>query len=133
MKKFLFLVLAGVVLSSGAYAKHHCGCDDCDCKVEQKMRQKGGFDVQVPAVMSVQEALNSADGTYVSLEGYLTAQLDDDEYSFTDGNKNIIVKIGYKIWRGQRVSPKDEIVIWGKTDREPDNVVIKVKKLKLVK
>ncbi|MBP3688107.1 MAG: NirD/YgiW/YdeI family stress tolerance protein [Alphaproteobacteria bacterium] len=133
MKKFLFLLMTGVVLSSGAYAKHHCGCDDCDCKVEQKMRKKGGFEVQAPALMSVQNVLDSADGTYVSVEGYLTAQLNEDEYSFTDGAKNVIVKIDDKIWRGQRVTPKDEIIIYGKTDREANRVMIDVKKLMLVK
>lgn len=133
MKKFLFLLMAGVVLSSGAYAKHHCGCADCDCKVEQKMRKKGGFEVQAPALMSVQDVLNSADGAYVAVEGYLTAQLNDDEYSFTDGDKNITVKIDDKIWRGQRVTPKDEIIIYGKTDREANRVMLKVKKLMLVK
>ena len=133
MKKFLVLLTLGLVLSTGAYAKHKCSCDGCDGKPGYKMQQKGGFVDVAARRFSVAEIAKLPDDTYVTVVGYLTARVGDDEYNFTDGKDNITVEIDDKYWRGQQVTPKDKIIINGRVDKGFTGVSIDAKSVTLVK
>lgn len=133
MKKFLFLLMAGTMLCTGAYAKHNCGCEDCHCKVENKMKRKGGFVAQAAEPMSIDEVRKLESGSYVTLKGRIESQTGDEEYTFSDGANYIPVEIKDKVWQGEKITPKDEIIIYGKTDDGANGVVIDVKSLKRAK
>lgn len=130
MKKILFLLMAGTMFCTGAYAKHDCGC--CDAKTGKGHftdAMRGGFTDASAKPSSVTEALKLPDKAYVMMQGHITKRLSDDEYNFTDGTGNIVAEIGEKDWRGYRITPQDKITISGKVDRDNDNVKIDVKSL----
>lgn len=137
MKKFLFLLMTATMLAGGAYAKHNCGCDGCDdCKVEHKLRNKqkhhGGFVTEETAPVSVARILTLPDDTKVTVIGYITSQLGNGEYNFTDGSDNLVAEIGKKDWKGQVVSPKDKVILKGKVSRDDDDVTLDVKSVKVI-
>ena len=118
MKKFLFLLMAGTMLCGGAYAKHDCDCSDCRAKMERKMMTGG-------------QVQKLSDDAYVTMEGYITKRLSDDEYNFTDGTNNVTVEIDDKDWRGLKVTPKDKIIVNGKVDKDLTSFKVEVKSLTL--
>ena len=132
MKKILFLLALTTFLSGNAYAKHDCNCEKYCAKMEHKMMKNyGGFVDASIKPMSVAEVKKLSDDAYVTLSGYLTKRLSDDEYDFTDGTNNLIVEIDDKVWMGQTVSPKDKILITGKVDKEFTHLKLDVKSLQL--
>lgn len=138
MKKFLFVLLAAVLLANGAVAKHNCGCDGCEvCKVEDKLRHKqkhkGGFMEETTAPVSVARVLTLQDGSHVTVIGHITNRLGKGEYNFTDGSDTIVAEIGKKDWNGQIVSPQDKVILKGKVVKDDGNVSLDVKSVKVVK
>lgn len=131
MKKFLYFLAVGLIFSGGAYAKHKCGCDACDYKVSHKMSQKGGFSDASAKIMTVAEVKKLPDDTYVTVTGYLTERIGDDEYNFTDGKNDITVEIDDKYWQGQHVTPKDKIIINGRIDKGFTGISIDAKSVRL--
>ena len=126
MKKFLFLLMAGTMLCGGAYAKHDCDCSDCRAKMERKMMTggRGGFVDAAAKPLSVAEVQKLSDDAYVTMEGYITKRLSDDEY-------NVTVEIDDKDWRGLKVNPKDKIIVNGKVDKDLTSFKVEVKSLTL--
>lgn len=116
------------MLCSGAYAKHRCDCQECNVKAERK---GGGFVDAAARPLSVAEVQKLSDDTYVTMTGYLTKQLGDDEYLFSDGTDTITVEIDDKDWRGLRVTPKDKIIINGKVDKDFTSLKVDVKSLSM--
>ena len=81
--------------------------------------------------MTVAEVQKLPDDAYVTLSGYITKRLSDDEYNFTDGVNNMTVEIDAKRWMGQTVTPKDKILITGKVDKDLTSQKVEVKSLTL--
>lgn len=130
MKKTLFLLVTGVMLSLPAFAGDKCSHHE-NCA--PKMEHKGGFVGEAMKPISLAEAQKMPEDTKVAVEGYLTEQVDDDEYMFTDGNSNILVEIDDKKWRGQTVTPKDKVYLRGKIERKHNQSMIDVKAIHLIK
>lgn len=134
MKKFLFVLMAGLAISAGAYAKHNCGHEGYDCKIEHKLRKhnKGGFVDPMTAPLSVSQIQTLPDGAFVVLAGYITESLGDDTYQFTDGTDSVHVEIGRKDWNGLFVSPKDKVMLKGRVDKTPSDLYVDVKSVKIL-
>lgn len=135
MKKFLFLLMAGMLLSGGAFAKHDCGHEGHDCKIEHKLKKKnaGGFVDTTTSPLSVAHVKTLPNDTFVVVAGYITKSLGDGDYSFTDGTDNIVVEIGKKDWNGQWVSPKDKVLLKGVVDNSSSGISIDVKSVKILR
>lgn len=132
MKKILFLLALMTFFSGSALAKHDCDCEKYCSKLEHKMMKKqGGFVDTSIKPMSVAEVKKLSDDAYVTLSGYITKRLSDDEYDFTDGTNNLIVEIDDKVWMGQTITPKDKILITGKVDKEFTHLKLDVKSLQM--
>ncbi len=127
MKKFLFLLMAGTMLCGVASAD--CNCDYKDCRA--KMESMGGFVDATAKPVSLAEAQKLPDDSYVTIAGYITKQIKDDEYTFSDGTNSITVEIGRKDWRGLRVTPKDKIIIKGKVDKDFTSFKVDAKSISL--
>lgn len=74
----------------------------------------GGFTGKQAAqsdVLSVKEAvgIRGQDDRYVTLEGYIVEQLNDDEYRFRDSTGECVVDIDDDDFRGQRVDTKTKV------------------------
>jgi len=132
MKKFLFLLLAGVTLSTAAYAKHHCNCEGCGRQAEYKNSGKGGFFDTTAKPTGVADLKKLNDDAIVVLEGYIVRQISDDEYTFTDNTGTVTVEIDEKDWRGQRITPKNKIMLKGTLDKDDDALSVDVKSLSIV-
>ena len=131
MKKFLFLLMSVTMFSHAAYAKHDCDCSYCSTKMEYHMK-KGGFNDVDAQPMSIAMLKELPDEAYVTLHGFITKRLSDDTYNFTDGTDNVVVEVDDKVWRGQLVSPKDKVAIFGEIDKERGQVTVDVKSLMMV-
>ncbi len=136
MKKFLFFLMAATMFAGAVHAKHNCGCEGCDCKVEHKLQQKqknkGGFLEKEITPISVARASTLEDGTKVMLIGRIVSQIGGHEYNFTDGTDHMVVEIGRKTWKGVVVSPNDKVILKGKIEKDDDRTVLDVKSVKMV-
>ena len=134
MKKFLFLLMAGTFLCNPAVAKHCCSCDECSSAPEYQMaKPAGGFVDTEMKPMSVAEVRKLSDDAYVTMAGHIVKRLSSDEYDFTDGTGNVVVKIKGKVWKGLTVTPKDEIIIVGEADKDLTSFKVDAKSISLAK
>jgi uncharacterized protein (TIGR00156 family) len=82
---------------------------------------------------SVSSVKQLSDDTDVSLEGYITKRLSNDEYLFKDHTGEIQIEIDEKDFRGINVTPKDKIIINGEVDKEFNSIKIDVEHIDLIK
>ena len=121
MKKFYFLLAIGLFLSGASYAKGSGG-----------FVAQGGFVDNHIAVMSISDVRKQPEDVYVSMQGYITKRLSDDTYDFTDGTDNIVVEIDDDVWRGQMISPKEKVMVYGETDIDDGLFMVEVKSIRIV-
>lgn len=92
------------------------------------------FGANVPStVVSVKQALSARDDSYVTVEGNIMRQVDDDEYLFGDASGQIRVEIDNHVWRGQNVTAQDKLRLYGEIDREWHKTELKVRELTILK
>jgi uncharacterized protein (TIGR00156 family) len=84
------------------------------------------------APSSVADALNLRVGTYVTLEGNITAHLRGDYFQFSDGSGQIRVEIPAATFGGRQVSPQTRVRIMGEVDQSNAGRYIWVKSLNLL-
>lgn len=90
---------------------------------------KGGFSGPGPQAVTARQAAGMRDDSRVFLRGKIVQQLADDKYLFKDESGAIALEIDHEDWRGQSVSPEDTVEIYGKIDKDRDNVEVEVKRL----
>lgn len=73
------------------------------------------------------------DDSRVVLEGYIVAQIDDDDFTFKDNTGTIRIDVEDQAWNGLNVTKNDKIRIHGKLDKEFTNSSIEVYQIELVK
>jgi uncharacterized protein (TIGR00156 family) len=66
---------------------------------------------------SVQDALQARIGTYMTVEGYITAHLREDYYRFTDGLSEIRAEIPQSVFAGRPIGPRDRVRLRVEVDR----------------
>ncbi|WGE89695.1 YgiW/YdeI family stress tolerance OB fold protein [Actinobacillus arthritidis] len=72
---------------------------------------------QVTVIKSVAKAKTANEDMPVRLTGYITRQVDSDEFYFKDASGEIKIDVEDHAWNGQNVTPKHKITIEGKVDR----------------
>lgn len=87
----------------------------------------------VPAPITVVEAKDLSDDTFVVLVGQIDQNLGDEKYSFKDATGSITVDIDDEDWKGVKVNPGDTIQIQGQVDKEFMEVEIDVDAVTLKK
>lgn len=127
MKKILFLMAFSMLFCINAVAKHHA----CSVGINDEYKGGGFIDTAIKP-MSVAEVNKLSDDDYVVMTGYITKKLSSKKYNFTDGKDNITVKIREKVWNGQKVTPKDKIIVYGDLDKDFTSREVDVKSLKIV-
>ena len=123
--------MAATMFSVSAYAKHDCDCAYCTDN-GGKFVNKGGFNDTSAQPMSVANVAKQAEDAYVTMQGFITKRLSDDEYHFSDGTGSIVLKIKDKLWRGQTVSPKDKVAVFGVVEEDDGKMMVGAKSLKLI-
>ncbi|MBF0785878.1 NirD/YgiW/YdeI family stress tolerance protein [Muribacter muris] len=75
------------------------------------------------AITTVAQALKAQDDAPVQLTGYITRQIDNDEFMFKDNSGEIKIDVEDEAWQGQNITPKNKITIYGKVDKDWHNSV----------
>ncbi|MGY4675987.1 YgiW/YdeI family stress tolerance OB fold protein [Ursidibacter arcticus] len=92
------------------------------------------FGANTPSqTISIKQALSARDDSYVTIEGRILSQIDNDEYIIADESGQIRVEIDNHIWRGQNVSSQDKVRLYGEIDNEWNKTELKVRELTIVK
>lgn len=92
------------------------------------------FGANLPTnTITVKQALDAKDDSYVTLEGSILSKVDDDEYVLADASGQIRVEIDDHIWRGQSVTSQDKIRVYGEIDKEWNKTELKVRELTILK
>lgn len=120
------IALAAVVLLSFQQAGHAAQGGFSDPAAASA---RGGFSGPGPEVTTVKEASSMRDDARVMLRGNIIQHLGGDDYLFKDATGTITVDIDDKRWRGQEVTPKDTVEIYGEVDRDFTKVEIDVKSI----
>lgn len=89
----------------------------------------GGFNDADARVSGAADIDKMNDGAWVKLRGNIVERLSGEHYLFRDTSGTINVEIDRKYWNGVTVSPKDNVEIQGKIDREWDKVSVDVKQI----
>ena len=72
-----------------------------------------------PQVTSVAQVINQArDNQYVSVQGYLTQKVGNEEYILRDSTGEILVDIDNHVFRGQQVTPQIQVLLHGEVDKD---------------
>lgn len=128
MKKVILLVCCGIFLAAAptvASAQKHGGGFSGP--------SAGGFSGPGPAPVSVKEALNMWDDSFVILRGNIVQHLGDDKYLFKDATGTIRVEIDHDEWYGQNVTPANTVELAGEIDKEWGKVEVEVKRITVLK
>lgn len=114
MNKYFVAALAavsGLALSSNAWSQEN---------------SQGGFTGPSIDVITVEQAKNMSDDTFVVLRGNVKQDLGDETYVFTDSSGTINVEIDQENWKGAKVGPEDLVEIRGEVDKGWSSVEIDV-------
>lgn len=123
MNKTLSVLAAAIMLGMSGVAYANCDCSDCYKK------NGGGFMEGQPRTITVQQALNMADDSMVTLQGKIEKRLKKDKYMFKDDSGSVVLEIDRDIWNGQTVTPQDTVVITGELDKDATHTKIDVDRL----
>ncbi|MDE5615594.1 MAG: NirD/YgiW/YdeI family stress tolerance protein [Alphaproteobacteria bacterium] len=116
MKKMSIVAICAAVFATAANAGFVSA---------QPVSSAGGF-IGNETIVTVKQAKDMRDDTYVVMQGKIVSQVKGDKYTFEDGTGSITVEIDDDDWRGQTVSPSDTVKIYGEVDRGFMNVEIDV-------
>jgi uncharacterized protein (TIGR00156 family) len=84
------------------------------------------------APSSVADALNLRVGSYVTLEGNITAHLRGDYFQFSDASGQIRVEIPAATFGGRQVGPQTRVRLMGEVDQSNAGRYLWVKSLNLL-
>lgn len=129
MKKHAAMVAILALLTMPALAAQSGGFVDPNSP--QTQAQKGGF--KGPQnVVTVKEAKEMKDDSWVTVRGTIEKRLSDDDYLFRDETGTLSVEIDDKTWQGQSVSPKDKVELQGEIDKAFNDAQLEVKQVRKI-
>ncbi|ACX82522.1 YgiW/YdeI family stress tolerance OB fold protein [Aggregatibacter actinomycetemcomitans] len=96
--------------------------------------KRGGFVNTDQTVSKASEAGSWQDDQYIILQGNIVKQVGKDDFIFKDASGEIQVEIERKAWRGQDVSPSDEVKLYGEVDKSWNKTEVDIERVeKIVK
>ncbi|MFD1801241.1 YgiW/YdeI family stress tolerance OB fold protein [Mixta tenebrionis] len=103
-----------------------------DPNAPQTKAQKEGFK-QPQNVVTVKEAKEMKDDSWVTVRGHIEKRLSDDDYLFRDKTGTLSVEIDDDVWKGQSVSPTDNVELQGELDKAFNDAQLEVKQVRKIK
>lgn len=95
----------------------------------QGAMQPQGFIDPALIVKDAKSALEAKDRSFVILEGTITKQVNDTEYTFVDASGEIKIDVPPFVWNGLALGPQDKVRIEGMLDKRWDIPEIKVRQV----
>ena len=103
MKKMCWAAMATIGIMGAAHA-------------DFQAKPRGGFAGGMDNVITVRQAREMRDDTYVVLQGNIVQRISNDKYLFEDQTGSITVEIEKKDWAGVTVTPNDTVRLFGEVD-----------------
>ncbi|MDL4915238.1 MAG: YgiW/YdeI family stress tolerance OB fold protein [Enterobacterales bacterium endosymbiont of Blomia tropicalis] len=125
MKKQAVLLAVVMLTSTSVLAAQNGGFVDPDAPAAQV--KKGGFSADHTSVVTVKQAEDMKDDSWITVRGQLVKQLGDEDYQFRDQTGTMKVEIDHKRWDGQTISPKDHVELTGELDKDFNSIELDVK------
>ncbi|HBM16727.1 MAG TPA: hypothetical protein DD381_10355 [Lentisphaeria bacterium] len=82
-------------------------------------------------IISVRQAIQCPDDTWVILKGQIVKRIDDDEFIFQDSTGEITIEVSRFAWKNQDVTTDMTVIISGKIDQD-GTTVVNVDKIEIV-
>lgn len=130
MKKTAALLAITALVSMPVLAAQTGGFVDPNAPTAQV--QKGGFSGPNGTVATVKQAQDMKDDAWVTMRGNIEKRIGDEDYQFRDATGTMKVEIDHKRWEGQTISPKDNVELQGKIDKDFNSVELDVKQVRKV-
>ncbi len=92
----------------------------------------GGYSGPGPATVTIADAQNQADDTWVTLRGKIIQHDGDDMYTFQDASGQGKVEIDDKAWRGQHIDANTLVEMVAEIDKDWGRTEIEVKRIRKV-
>ncbi len=89
----------------------------------------GSYSGPGPAVMTIKDAYNQADDTWVTLQGKLINHVGGKVYTFQDASGTGKVKVDNDAWSGQNIGPNDVLELLVEVDKDWGNVELEVERI----
>ncbi|AHG18711.1 hypothetical protein Z042_03125 [Chania multitudinisentens RB-25] len=81
---------------------------------------------------TVQQAMNTRVGSYITLTGHIVAHQRGDYFTFRDDSGTLRVEIEDSVWRGRNVGPETRVRLLGEVDNGPAGRYLWVKSLDVI-
>ena len=107
MKKFSLAVI-GLLCASAANADFQPNM--------QQSSPMGGFVGGTESIVTVNQVKEMRDDVPVIVKGNIVQRMGDEKYLFEDSTGSITVEIDKKDWRGQTITPSDQVKLYGEVD-----------------
>ncbi|ARJ41928.1 TIGR00156 family protein [Pantoea alhagi] len=129
MKKHVAMVAIVALFTMPALAAQTGGFVDPNAPHTQT--QKGGF--KGPQnVVTVKEAKEMKDDSWITVRGNIVKRLSDDDYLFQDATGTLSVEIDEEDWKGQSISPGDKVELQGELDKAFNDAQLEVKQVRKI-
>ena len=130
------IFVLATVAASGAFAKG--GFQDPHAQQAQYHHKgefkHGGFVNGNQTVSKAADANTWKDDQYIILQGNIVKLVGNDDFIFKDASGEIQVEIDRKAWRGQDISPSDEVKLYGEVDKSWNKTEVDIDRVeKIVK
>lgn len=109
MKKISIMAAICSLMVGGAYA-------DFQPNMPQKVSPMGGFVGGTENIVTVSQVKEMRDDVPVIVKGHIVQRMGDEKYLFEDSTGSITVEIDKEDWRGQTVTPTDNVKLYGEVD-----------------
>ena len=90
----------------------------------------GGFKADNSSVVTVKQAEEMKDDSWITVRGQLDKQIGDEDYLFRDSSGTMKVEIDHKRWNGVTITPKDRVELTGELDKDFNATELDVKQVR---
>ncbi len=131
-KKTLSTLAAVLVLGTFSFTPIMHGVSIAEAKsggYSGPSAQGGSYTGPGPAVMTIKEAYNQADDTWLTLKGKLVNHVGGKVYTFQDASGTGKVKVDDDAWNGQSIGPNDVVELLVDVDKDWGSVELEVERI----
>ncbi len=130
-KKIIGLMVMALLFASGNSFMAHADNSSAS-GFNGPSSTRGGFSGPGPQIMTIKEASQQADDTWVTLKGNIIHHGGDEKYTFRDASGQGIVEIEDDAWAGQHIVPTDTVELITKVDKDWGHVELEVENIRKV-
>ena len=128
MKKTAALLAVIMLAATPVLAAQQGGFVDPNAPTAQV--KSGGFQPSSASVVTVKQAEEMRDDSWITVRGTLEKQIGKEDYLFRDASGTMEVEIDHKRWNGLTITPKDQVELTGELDKDFNSIELDVKQVR---